>query len=224
MFTIIGTDGKEYGPVAFATVNAWIAAGRANLQTKARREGETEWRTLGDYAEFITPPVLATHEPPVAPVVTTPAGRTAPNLRWLRLGAAVLDSIITGICVAPGLVILAMAGVFSTPDHPNTPMLITGCAAIGVAFLLILAIQLYLLITRGQTIGKKLLGIKIVCFEDGTNPGFVKVFLLRILVNGLIGAVPFLGMAYSLADILFIFRDDQRCIHDLLAGTKVVPA
>ena len=99
---------------------------------------------------------------------------------------------------------------------------VTGMVTIGLCLALLLGIQLYLLVTRGQTMGKKFLGIRIVTFEDEANPGFVKVFLLRMLVNGLIGAVPVVGLGYSLVDILFIFRDDKRCIHDLIAGTKVV--
>ena len=30
MFTILGSDGKEYGPVSEATIIGWIAGGRAN--------------------------------------------------------------------------------------------------------------------------------------------------------------------------------------------------
>lgn len=52
MFTILGTDGKEYGPVAVAKIQEWMIAGRANLQTQARRVNETEWKTLGDFPEF----------------------------------------------------------------------------------------------------------------------------------------------------------------------------
>jgi hypothetical protein len=52
MFTILGTDGKEYGPVAVAKIQEWMIAGRANLQTQARRATETEWKTLGDFPEF----------------------------------------------------------------------------------------------------------------------------------------------------------------------------
>lgn len=72
MFTIIGADGKEYGPVTAAYIKDWIAGGRANLQTKACRAGETEWRTLGEYAEFGGAPASAlelTGEPPLVPVV-----------------------------------------------------------------------------------------------------------------------------------------------------------
>ena len=49
MFHIIGCDGKEYGPVTVEQIRAWIAAGRANLETKARALGTDEWRRLADF-------------------------------------------------------------------------------------------------------------------------------------------------------------------------------
>ena len=222
MISIMGADGKEYGPVSIDQINGWIGAGRANLQTKARRTGETEWKTLGDFPEFNSPPVLASSQPASEPVVTSVA--TAPTFspylasRWLRLGARLLDSLVAGLFVMPGFFVLISAGVLSTPNQPNTPLLLGGFAIMGATLMVLLGIQIYLLVKRGQTIGKKLLGLKIVNHEDGANPGFVKVFLLRVFVNALIGVVP----PYSIVDILFIFRDDQRCIHDLLAGTVVV--
>jgi hypothetical protein len=66
MFTIIGGDGKEYGPVSADQVKQWIAAGRANGQTKIKREGTAEWRPLAEFPEFaggagepLPPPVPA---------------------------------------------------------------------------------------------------------------------------------------------------------------------
>ncbi len=52
MFTIIGADGKEYGPVTAEKIREWIVAGRANAQTQARRDGEAAWSTLGSLPEF----------------------------------------------------------------------------------------------------------------------------------------------------------------------------
>jgi uncharacterized membrane protein len=52
MFTIIGGDGQEYGPVSLQQLRAWVAEGRANLDTQAKAVGTTEWRRLGDFAEF----------------------------------------------------------------------------------------------------------------------------------------------------------------------------
>lgn len=70
MFTILGADGKEYGPVPAARIHEWLNGGRATLTTKARRDGETEWKTLGDFAEFAAP--AAAEQPPVASA-TAPA-------------------------------------------------------------------------------------------------------------------------------------------------------
>ena len=62
MFTILGGDGKEYGPVTLEQIRSWIAAGRANLDTKTKAVGSEEWRRIGDLAEFggtvSTPPPL----------------------------------------------------------------------------------------------------------------------------------------------------------------------
>ena len=52
MFTIIGGDGKEYGPVTVDQIRAWITSGRANLDTQAKALGTDEWRRVGDFAEF----------------------------------------------------------------------------------------------------------------------------------------------------------------------------
>ena len=38
MFTIIGGDGREYGPATADQVRAWINGGRANLDTRAKPE------------------------------------------------------------------------------------------------------------------------------------------------------------------------------------------
>ena len=228
MFTILGADGKEYGPVSAAKISEWIAGGRANQQTKVRRTNETEWRTLADFPELGGAPAPAPGEPPVAMPASSGSGAAPLGLelasRWLRLGAQLLDGITSMLFLGPGIVLLAMAGVIAKPDNPNPALIVAGFLTTGLAFALLLAIQIYLLVTRGQTIGKKLLGIKIVGFADDANPGFVKVILLRIFVNGLIGMVPIVGFFYSLVDIVFIFREDQRCLHDLIAGTKVVKA
>jgi uncharacterized RDD family membrane protein YckC len=63
--------------------------------------------------------------------------------------------------------------------------------------------------------------IRIVNYDDGQIPPWSKVFGLRYLVNGLLGQVV---PMYAFIDALLIFGAEQRCIHDYLAGTKVVDA
>lgn len=79
-------------------------------------------------------------------------------------------------------------------------------------------VQAYLLTTRGQSVGKIAYGLRIVKTETGENGGFVTNVALRMWLNGLIAFVPL----YALVDALFIFRQDRRCVHDFIAGTKVV--
>jgi len=52
MYKIIGIDGREYGPVSQEEVNSWIAAGRADTETRAQAEGSTDWKPLSDFPEF----------------------------------------------------------------------------------------------------------------------------------------------------------------------------
>ncbi len=87
MFTILGADGKEYGPVAAAKITEWIGNGRANLQTRARRDGETEWKVLSDFAEFgpasAPPPIpmpagVAAGAPAAAPASASITGQPEP--------------------------------------------------------------------------------------------------------------------------------------------------
>ncbi len=52
MYTIIGGDGQEYGPVPTDQIKAWIAGGRANLDTRAKALGTEEWKPLGEFPAF----------------------------------------------------------------------------------------------------------------------------------------------------------------------------
>jgi uncharacterized RDD family membrane protein YckC len=96
--------------------------------------------------------------------------------------------------------------------------LIHNPVAFLVALLGLVVFQTYLLSTYGQTVGKRVMGLKIVTVYGERNGGFVTNVLKRVMLNALLCLVPL----YALVDICFIFREDGRCLHDLLAGTKVV--
>jgi len=52
MYKIIGGDGQIYGPVSAETIREWIASRRATSNTQVQAEGSTEWKKLGELAEF----------------------------------------------------------------------------------------------------------------------------------------------------------------------------
>jgi uncharacterized RDD family membrane protein YckC len=122
-----------------------------------------------------------------------------------------------------GIVLVVPIAVFAV----FTPLLIHGPGGetvaivfIILAFLIVFSFQVVLLTKEGQTVGKKAMGIRIVKMNTGLNGGFVPNVLRRLITGVLLLVVPM----YVLVDILFIFRSDRRCIHDLIAGTQVVDA
>lgn len=233
MFIIIGGDGKEYGPVTADQVRAWIAAGRANHETRAKQVGSEEWRRLADFAEFGPPFGLGAASGGTA-VDTTLAERGT------RFVARLIDWVIEFACAIPGALILGeeflkvimAASQGKEPDLQDldAQRLALGALVLLGAWLLLLIIQVWMLTTRGQSIGKRIMRIRVVR-RDGSNAGILHAWVLRELLITVIGIVisllPIVGPillrpAFHLVDWCFIFRDDQRCLHDLIAETKVV--
>jgi uncharacterized RDD family membrane protein YckC len=72
---------------------------------------------------------------------------------------------------------------------------------------------------NGQTIGKKLLGIKVVR-SDGSKASLGRIFWLRNVVNTVLGFIPL----YGIVDLLLIFGEARQCVHDKIADTIVIKA
>ena len=79
----------------------------------------------------------------------------------------------------------------------------------------------YFLKKHGQTLGKRFLGIRVSDCKTEAVPTFWRL-IVRIGLPSLFGLLIPLGGAFYLADDLFIFRNDRRCIHDCIVGTHVV--
>ena len=123
--------------------------------------------------------------------------------RGTRLGAALIDGLI-------GAVPYALVVIESLPSAVRY---------LGVAALAGLVIyQIHSVGTRGQTIGKRLLSIRVVLKDTDRNGGFVVNVLKRGLITGLLNFIP----GFFLVDSLFIFREDRRCVHDFIGGTSVI--
>ncbi len=69
---------------------------------------------------------------------------------------------------------------------------------------------------KGQTLGKRLMGLRVV-LDDGRTPTFFAIFLRNILCY--IDILPF---GYALGMIVILFNKKEKRIGDLVAGTMVV--
>jgi uncharacterized RDD family membrane protein YckC len=65
------------------------------------------------------------------------------------------------------------------------------------------------------------MGIRIVR-SNGEKAALSQILIMRYLPIQLIGAIPILGPIVGLVDLLMIFGDEQRCLHDRIADTLVV--
>lgn len=137
-----------------------------------------------------------------------------------RFLGAMADGFAFFLFVGPGYGVIIASGVDNGQGDESMAMI--GVLLLVLGVLALIGLQLYLLIARSQSIGKWLLNTQIWDYETNEPAGFVKTFLLRGVVNGLISAIPCIGSIYSLVDICVIFGEEHRCLHDQIAGTYVV--
>jgi uncharacterized RDD family membrane protein YckC len=162
-----------------------------------------------------------------------------PAGRGTRLTATTLDGLLISVPLLPSLALGIYYAVRTQMEVARTGMdehlaqgpsiatseltiLLGGAAVLGFFGALGIAVYQWILISRtGQSLGKKWTGIRIEKI-DGTRVTFGTGVVLRNWVPKVMGAVPYLGMLFHLIDCLFIFREDRRCLHDHIAGTRVV--
>ncbi len=170
---------------------------------------------------------------PVNPYAPTTTGDQDPfasvqlATRGTRLAAAMIDGVLMLIFVLP----LQIFSGFTTRVIEGDVTILEQVVMSFAGWVVFLVLFGYTLATRGQTIGKLLLGIRIVDAETGQLMSFGRVYGLRYLWS-----LPLVAIAIfipgtvddnliniaMLVDSLMIFRSDRRCLHDLIAGSKVV--
>jgi uncharacterized RDD family membrane protein YckC len=146
------------------------------------------------------PPRAAVHD-----IADPNAGVVAAN-RGRRLAAAMLDSLIFFTMVYAPLVVGGMLG------GSGRILALTGLVV--WCWLTIRSVR-----RSGQSIGKRLLRIKVVR-RSGAPITLGRLFWLRNFVNGMISFIPL----YGFVDLLFIFGESRQCLHDRIADTIVVNA
>jgi len=137
--------------------------------------------------------------------------------RGLRLGAVLLDNLAVLAALLPGGLALVAAADSYGDDGMGGALVLLVFGFVGV-----LGVQIYLLAQKGQTIGKRMVGIRIVDHSTGDLAGAGRILGLREFLRGLVSGIPYIGWLLILIDILAIFGEDHRCIHDYIARTTVV--
>ncbi len=144
---------------------------------------------------------------------------------WVRMGARILDFLPLALI---GIVAAIVAPFFAGPAEQSGGMVVL---LMLLAMLVFTGYQIWLMTRYGQSLGKRLLGIRVIK-EDGSNPGFVRYVLLREfafnLILQFIGLIPLLGplvvLVVWVACVVMLFLEDRdhRTLQDMLANTLVV--
>jgi len=140
--------------------------------------------------------------------------------RWKRLFASIVDSMILMAVLLP---ILYLTGVFENINNSSQPLYIRNIIFDLIGFVGFYLINIKFLLSQGQTLGKKIFGIKIV--DDEGNLPTKDILLKRYSVYFLPKYIPVIGTYIPLINISYIFfNKERRCIHDIVAKTLVVNA
>jgi len=130
-----------------------------------------------------------------------------------RLAAAAIDVILPAVPIA----ILLPLGI-----GVSSPALVHASSWGGWALSAILfVVDLVLLHRYGQTIGKRVMGLRIVR-TDGSRASLGRIFWARMIAPGVLATIPLLGWIFELVDLLTIFAVDRRTLHDRMADTIVI--
>jgi len=167
------------------------------------------------------PPPLDPYAPPSAHVAA-PLYDTGYEAPLAERGSRFVAQLLNGLVTLPGGILIGM-GIAFAEESSLQHFGIIGSIAGAIYLIGLLVINLRLLSSQGQSLGKKWARVRVVRL-DGTPASLGRLIGLRYIVTTLLGMMPFVGGIFSLADLLFIFRGDRRCIHDLIADTKVVVA
>ena len=177
-----------------------------------------------------TPEQPNPYEPPAARLDPgSPNDLTAEELnelasRWQRLGGSLFDGLLAFVAIIPSFFGLSLSEFARRGTRSNPFFFFTESGTWGVVaavlFGTLMIVQWTLLAKRGQTVGKIVAGTRVVGVDD-LPAGFLRTVVLRLWPVEIVSRVGMLQWL-ALVDVLFIFGASRRCLHDRIAGTKVV--
>jgi uncharacterized RDD family membrane protein YckC len=150
------------------------------------------------------------------------SGQTAGQVRyagfWIRFVARVIDGVLLGVV---GLIIrlplMVMLGVGGR-EIGSVAMLPAILALAGVMTLINLALaagyEVYFLSTRGATIGKQILGLRVIRADGGpVSAGLAAGRFLSAILSAIIFYIGFIIAAFDV---------EKRSLHDRICNTRVI--
>lgn len=250
MQIFLARNNKQAGPYTLEELNTMLSNQQVELTDLAWHEGLDKWQPLSELTggeRYYTGMPSASPSMPPVPQRVQPIDQSVIQKRGepkaekkasigARIGAVIMDQILYALCFLPVLshvnVPLKELQDVKTPEQFNAlyqqiwsgiPTSIQGFFVISLVSLIIL--QVFILSTRGQSLGKLFLGIRVVDRTTRHVPTVTNILLLRTFAFSLAYNLPIVGVFIFLTDIvMFLFGKDNLALHDHVAKTEVVVA
>lgn len=143
------------------------------------------------------------------------------NTNLASRGSRFVASIVDALTILPiTLPLMYFTGGFEGVFEGQQPSLIYTLTMALVGMAIFLVIHGKIILRDGQSWGKKSQNIKIVTIEG--DHADIKCLAKRYGFYWGVPQVPVVGPLINMVNILFIFAKSKRCLHDHVAGTKVV--
>ncbi|MFV5438527.1 RDD family protein [Acinetobacter oleivorans] len=246
----LARNNQQAGPYTLEQVNQMLASQQILLTDLAWHEGMTEWKALGELTQGklvyqpigYSAPVINTNSSPnetirqihvepkiheLASIQSRALAKIIDLLLWLPIAA--IPSFFFNESQYKQLFELQKqmqsAEVASTKAAELQHQLFTlipieAWHSMLAYVVIMLAIQAFLLTKYGQSIGKKIVGIKIVDAESNGKVNLTRIFLLRSVVFIILNLL-FMPIS-TIIDYAFALGQKRQALHDKIARTKVI--
>lgn len=246
----LARNNQQAGPYTLEQLNQMLASQQVLLTDLAWHEGMTEWKALGEltqgklvyqptgysafsantntpYNETIQHIRVETKTHELASISSRALAKIIDLLLWLPIAA--IPSFFFNEAQYKQLFELQKqmqsAEVASTKAAELQQQLFTlipieAWHTMLLYVVIMLAIQAFLLTKFGQSIGKKIVGIRIVDAETNGKVNLTRIFLLRSVVFIILNLL-FMPIS-TIIDYAFALGQKRQALHDKTARTKVI--
>ena len=141
MYKVMGSDGKEYGPISLEQFSQWAAEGRVSPQTRVQPVGATDWGAAAGIPELQAIFARLGRAPTVvlaSPISPPASGETQKGLAVTSLVLGILSLVCLGpLTGIPAIICghIARKRSRQTPDQYGAPGMALAGLALGYASL-----------------------------------------------------------------------------------------
>ena len=208
---------NRVGPLEEAALDELIASGKVRPETLVWREGMPSWQPLRVVRDSTMGPVAVVRDSTMGPA----AGHKVRYAGfWIRFAARCIDGVLLAMVNAvvkiPLTIMLGIGGGRSA----GLVFLPVAIGLAGASVIISIGVgvlyEAYFVSTRGGTLGKLALGLRIVRADGGPVSGSLAV--KRYFAQWLSALILLIGY------IMAAFDDEKRALHDRLCETRVIHA